>query len=546
MSKNILEKVTDPTELLKKYWGHDEFRPLQEKIVNNILSKNDSMVLLPTGGGKSLCFQLPALVFEGLTLVISPLIALMKDQVDALSSKDIPAAYLNSSLSQDESSEIKSALKKDQVKLLYIAPERYKFESFQNFLKKLNISLIAIDEAHCISDWGHEFRPAYRELKTLKKDFPKIPIVALTATATVAVREDIIEQLHLKNTKTFVSSFNRPNLTYEIREKHASFNPLLRILKNQQSGSIIIYRSRRAETEQLADYLNDKGYGAAAYHAGLDTEERKQILEEFLSEKITIIVATIAFGMGIDKSNIRLVVHHDLPKSIEGYFQETGRAGRDGMPSKCILFFSRKDDETQKYFISQMENPVEQKKAYSRLNDIVGYCETKLCRRMFLLSYFGENYEKDNCANCDNCNTQTKKHFDATTITNKIIETADSTKGNFGITHTVSILLGDRTKQVAKYGHDQLSVFGVVNDYSGHEIKSIIKDLIAKNYLLNSGGRYPKLSVGKQGAEFQESNSKLLLPSGKRTIKANEKPRYIKRKRRRSKNSTDAFWWENN
>lgn len=389
--------------ILKKYFGYEEFRPLQKEIIERILAGKDCLVLMPTGGGKSLCYQLPALMVEGIVVVISPLISLMKDQVDALNRKSIVAEFINSTLSQPEIVSIMDKSKTGNIKILYIAPERLAVSGFEEFLHTLKISLIAIDEAHCISEWGHDFRPDYRNLKLLRKKFPTIPIIALTATATEKVREDILKQLSLENSQVFISSFNRPNLSYEVLPKKDSLKLILALLKNYQGKSVIIYCFSRNDTEALVNNLNGYGYRALPYHAGLDAKTRKDNQEMFIKNDIQIIVATIAFGMGIDKPDVRLIIHHSLPKSIEGYYQETGRSGRDGLPSRCVLLFSYADKFKQDYFIRGMTDIKEQKNAEENLSQVMRYGNLYQCRRKFLLSYFNEDYAQLNCGNCDRC-----------------------------------------------------------------------------------------------------------------------------------------------
>jgi len=390
-------------ELLKKHFGYDGFRPLQEEIINHTTEQKDSLVLMPTGGGKSLCYQLPALYFKGLSLVVSPLIALMKDQVDALRLNGISAEYINSSLSSQEIAGIQKKVRAGQVRILYIAPERLDLQSFRDFLAQLTVSLIAIDEAHCISEWGHDFRPEYRNLKQLRAIFPKTPVMALTATATQKTREDIIKQLDLNEPKMFISSLNRPNLTFAIRRKRATFRKLLRLLHKYHNESAIIYCFSRKDTEKLALQLQSAGFKALPYHAGLDKDIRRQTQDKFIKDEISIIVATIAFGMGIDKSNIRLIVHYTFPKSIEGYYQEIGRAGRDGLPSECVMFYGYHDRFKHEYFIKQMADPTVQRVAETKLSQMIDYCERPVCRREYLLDYFGEKYYQENCRACDHC-----------------------------------------------------------------------------------------------------------------------------------------------
>ncbi len=390
-------------DLLKKHFGYDQFRPLQKEVIDCCVSGRDALVLMPTGGGKSLCFQLPALKFPGITVVISPLIALMKDQVDALKANGIPAAFMNSSLSQGEMARVEQMALREELKLLYLAPERLAMPSVQQFLKSLRVSLFAIDEAHCISEWGHDFRPDYRNLSSLRRMFPETPIIALTATANARVRTDIVKQLGLEHGRIFQSSFNRPNLTYRVEPKKKSFDCLLAEVRDRPGQSVIVYCFSRKSTEKVAADLRANGVSAAAYHAGLTPQERTRVQEQFIRDQVPVIAATIAFGMGIDKPDVRLVVHMDIPKSVEGYYQETGRAGRDGLPSDCILYYSAGDRFKQEYFIREIPDPKEQLRARLQLQDITNYCEQKTCRRAFLLRFFGESWNETSCGGCDIC-----------------------------------------------------------------------------------------------------------------------------------------------
>lgn len=389
--------------LLKQNFGFDEFRPLQQDIIQNILQKKDTFVLMPTGGGKSLCYQLPALYFEGLTVVISPLIALMKDQVDALKLNGIQAERINSSMTGMEIQNVMARAQQGKLKMLYVAPERLAQSSFRQFLMNLNLSLIAIDEAHCISEWGHDFRPDYRSLNQLKELFPTVPITAFTATATPKVQQDILTQLQLRNCQSFVSSFDRPNLKFTVLRKKDTFQKLTHFLEKYKGESVIIYCFSRKDTENLASRLQHSGHKAAPYHAGLKPEQRKQTQDQFIRDDIDIVTATIAFGMGIDKSNIRLVVHYSFPKSIEGYYQEVGRAGRDGLPSECVTFFGYQDRFSQQYFINQITDSTLKKNAERKLQKVMNYCSESHCRRSYLLRYFGEQSIQKSCQNCDNC-----------------------------------------------------------------------------------------------------------------------------------------------
>ena len=389
-------------KLLKKHFGYESFRPLQEEVIEYCLSGKDALVLMPTGGGKSLCYQIPALAFPGLTIVISPLVALMKDQVDALKANGISAAFMNSTLSPFEIAEVERLASSGRLKLLYLAPERLTKSSVRRFLQTLRISLFAVDEAHCISEWGHDFRPDYRNL-LLRQYFPNIPIIALTATANVRVREDIVNHLGLQNGRVFKSSFNRPNLTYRVLPKKRSFDQLLAEIKKRPDQSVIVYCFSRKSTEKIAGDLRANGIKASAYHAGLSAQERTRVQERFIRDQTPVITATIAFGMGIDKPDVRLVAHMDLPKSVEGYYQETGRAGRDGLPSDCLLFFSTGDRVKHEFFIRRMEDPEERQRTRLQLQEVIKYGELHSCRRAFLLGYFGETWQEQNCGACDIC-----------------------------------------------------------------------------------------------------------------------------------------------
>jgi len=389
--------------LLKKYFGYETFRPLQKEIIERVLMGEDSLVLMPTGGGKSLCFQLPAMILNGVAIVISPLISLMKDQVDSLVANGIAADFINSSLTPKKIAEVMDLAISGKLKIIYIAPERLSVPGFEDFLHTISINVIAIDEAHCISQWGHDFRPDYRNLTVLRQNFPDIPIIALTATATEEVRKDIVKQLSLENPKMFISSFNRPNLSYEVLPKKESFDSIVELIREQGDSSVIIYCFSRNDTETMVDKLNRRGLKAVAYHAGLNAKTRKENQEKFIKDEVNIVVATIAFGMGIDKPDVRLVIHHSLPKSIEGYYQETGRAGRDGLPARCVLFFSYADKFKQDYFINNIKDDGEREKAQENLNRVLDYGNLYSCRRKFLLNYFDEDYQKENCGNCDKC-----------------------------------------------------------------------------------------------------------------------------------------------
>ena len=497
-------------EQLKAYFGFDQFLPLQEEIIAKVLAKRDSLVLMPTGGGKSLCYQLPALKFKGLTLVVSPLIALMKDQVDGLRGNGVPAGLLNSTLSAEESAQVQDQARQGELKILYVAPERLALPGFQRFLQSLEVSLIAIDEAHCISEWGHDFRPDYRNLKALRQGFPGVPVIALTATATTQVRDDIITQLGLNKPEIFISSFNRPNLTYTIQPKTEPLGSLLNLLEKPQGGSTIIYRFSRKATEETAMELMERGFSALPYHAGLDRDLRRETQEKFIRDQVQIVVATIAFGMGIDKPDVRLVVHYDLPKTVEGYYQETGRAGRDGFPSDCVLFYSYGDRSKQEYFISQIEDDDERDKAHTKLDQILALCDLQTCRRAYLMEYLGESWPKTDCGGCDIC-LLPREEFDATEIAQKVLSTAIRTGERFGVNYLVDVLRGANNKAVRDRGHHELPVFGISRDMDSDDLKEMVRSLVTNGLLAQQGSGYPTLAVSARGRKFLNEREKLTL-----------------------------------
>ncbi len=495
---------------LKSQFGFDRFLPIQEEIISRVLAQKDTLVLMPTGGGKSLCYQFPALRFSGLTVVMSPLIALMQDQVDRLKSNGIAAEFINSTLTGPEVAQIQEDAQKGRLKILYVTPERLAQPRVRSFLHNLDISLIAIDEAHCISEWGHEFRPDYRNLRTLRQDFPDVPMIALTATASGEVRSDIIAQLGLQKPEIFVSSFNRPNLTYVVRPKKNSFGSLLELLRKHKNGSAIIYCVSRKATEEMTAGLAANGFDARAYHAGLTSEVRRETQENFMRGEVPIVVATIAFGMGIDKPDIRLVAHYDLPKSIEGYYQETGRAGRDGLPSECALFYSYSDKSKHEFFIRQMEKQTEHDNAQRKLEQVISFCELQTCRRRYLLEYFGEQWEEQPCGGCDACLTS-REDYDAPEISQKVLSAVIRTGERFGAVHISNVLRGAANKQVRSWGHDQLSVYGIAREYSDDELRQSIDALLGQGLLAKDGGSYPTLAVTPSGRMFLKSGDKLTL-----------------------------------
>jgi ATP-dependent DNA helicase RecQ len=487
--------------LLKKHFGHESFIPPQKEIIMDVLENRDVFALLPTGGGKSLCYQLPALMLDGLTLVVSPLIALMKDQVDHLQVRGIAAAYINSTLSPIELQRIISDLLDNKIKILYVAPERLTIPEFLSFLGRLQIRLIAIDEAHCISEWGHEFRPAYRQLKMLKDSFPRVPFIALTATAVPEVQKDIIALLRLKDPAVYRASFNRENLVYHIRPKDDAFAQLLDFLKHHSKESGIIYCSTQKGTESIANKLKSVGFRAHPYHAGLEPALRAKTQGRFVKGEVDIVVATIAFGMGIDKPDIRFVIHYDLPKNMETYAQETGRAGRDGQKSYCILFFGYGDTRKIEYLIEQGSDEEQKSIAYRKLQDLVDFCDSRECRRKALLAYFGEGYSEENCGACDNCLQQWER-MDGTTVARKILSCVSQAQERFGASYVVDILRGSRSRKILQNGHESLKAHGTGKEYSASQWFSFIRELAGQGFLRIEGERYPVLKLTERSYDL--------------------------------------------
>ena len=498
----------DLRRLLKQHFGYDEFRPRQEAIIANALAGRHGLVIIPTGGGKSLCYQLPAMATGGLTLVVSPLIALMKDQVDALRANGIPAAFINSTLSFDELGRVQQAALAGGLRILYAAPERVSTPGFRRFLESLPVGLIAIDEAHCISEWGHDFRPDYRNLAELRSRFPDTPVMALTATATERVREDITAQLRLGDCPRFISSFDRANLTYSVRPKQRAFRKLVELLDERRGESAIIYCFSRRETESLAERLSTSGHPALAYHAGLDPETRRRAQERFIDGEVPIVAATIAFGMGIDKPDIRLVVHYSLPKSIEGYYQETGRAGRDGQPSDCVLFFSEGDRSKLDYFTQQIGDDAARDVAERQLNQVVEFGRLRTCRRKYLLAYFGEAMEGESCGRCDSCLGEYRS-VDVTQTAKKILSAVIRTGERFGIGYVNRVLLGSRDKRIGKFGHDQLSVYNIVDDYDRNALRGIAEMLVERGLLAKEEGSLGVMRVTPEGRAWLRGGQSL-------------------------------------
>ncbi|MDX2082313.1 MAG: DNA helicase RecQ [Terrimicrobiaceae bacterium] len=496
------------TSALKRTFGYDSFRPLQREIMESSLAGRDVFALLPTGGGKSLCFQLPAIVRDGLTLVVSPLIALMKDQVDQLEAAGVPATFLNSSLKESEARARLRGLHEARYKLLYAAPERLMLESWRENLLNWNIAAIAVDEAHCISEWGHDFRPEYRQIRRLREWLPGIPLMALTATATERVRRDIIQHLRLDDPDVFVASFNRPNLFYRVAAKDQGVKQITEFVRKRPNESGIVYCATRSTTERVAESLSSRGFAALPYHAGLAADERAKNQELFLRDEARIICATIAFGMGINKPNVRWVIHHDLPKNIEGYYQETGRAGRDGLPSDCLLLFNPGDAAKQSHFIDELTDEREQRIAREQLRQMIHYAECPTCRRRELLTYFGESGGELTCGTCDNC-VEPRETYDGTVHAQKLLSCVYRVRqaGRFGVglNHLIEILTGAETEKIRRWGHDQLSTYGIGKDLSRPEWAAIGRELLRLGFLQQETGEFPTIALTEDGLEALRS-----------------------------------------
>jgi ATP-dependent DNA helicase RecQ len=488
-------------DALKTVFGFRTFRPNQEDIIRSVLAGRDVFAVMPTGGGKSLCYQLPAMVMPGAAVVISPLISLMKDQVDAAVENGIPAAFMNSSMSPHEISDVYRMLRYNKIKLLYIAPERFVMPHFLERLKIVSISLFAIDEAHCISEWGHDFRPDYLSLSLIPEMFPDSPIAAFTATATRRVQEDIIQKIGLRKPHVVRASFNRPNLFYEVRAKSKVDLQIFEFLRDHPGESGIIYRTTRDSVMETAGFLKTKGIAALPYHAGLSAEERKINQEAFNKDEVQVIVATIAFGMGIDKSNLRFILHADLPKNIEGYYQETGRAGRDGDPAHCLLFFGRGDIPKIRYFIDERTDEKERFIAIEKLNQMVGFATHNVCRRKQLLGFFGEDYPHDNCGSCDICSGSVEQ-VDITTDAQILLSAISRTGQRFGTGHITDIVTGADTKRIRELGHKSIKTYGAGKGRDKKYWRSVLNELMAQEAIMQEGDPYPVMKITPKGSDI--------------------------------------------
>lgn len=530
MISQIQSKEPAVLDTLNTVFGFPAFRPNQESIITSILNKQDVFAVMPTGGGKSLCYQLPAKILQGTTIVISPLISLMKDQVDAALETGISAAFMNSSLNAQEMADIYRMLKYNKIDLLYIAPERFAMPHFLETLKTVPISFFAIDEAHCVSEWGHDFRPDYLSLSVIPEMFPHVPVAAFTATATQRVQEDIIGKIGLRSPKIIRASFNRPNLFYRIKRKSKVDVQILEFLKGHRDEPGIVYRTTRDSVMDTAAFLVSKGIAALPYHAGLKGDERTRNQEAFNRDEASVIVATIAFGMGIDKSNIRFVIHADLPRNIESYYQETGRAGRDGAPAHCILFFSRGDIPKIRYFIDQITDEKERSISMEKLNQTVGFASHNVCRRKQLLKFFGEEYPSDNCGACDICSGSVEQ-IDVTTDAQIIMSAMSRTRQRFGAGYIIDIVTGADTKRIRDLQHNTVKTYGAGKHRDRKYWRFLVDELIAQGLIRQDGDRYPVLKLAQKGSEVlfgQDRVSALKREDAKRKppLKGGEFDRY--------------------
>lgn len=512
-------------KILKEVFGYDEFRNLQQEIITSILNKKDSLVVMPTGGGKSLCYQIPALVFPGLTIVVSPLIALMKDQVDQMNHLGVDAVLLNSSISKEEYSYNIERLRSGKAKLLYVAPETLLKNDIINFLDSLPVNCFAIDEAHCISEWGHDFRPEYRKIASVRKNFPGAVCIALTATATSRVRNDIRKNLELNESNDYIASFNRPNLFYKIVHKESPLDQILQFVKEYKNESGIIYCFSRDRVDRLYLRLKKAGYSVKPYHAGLPDEERQANQNLFLKDEVQIMVATIAFGMGIHKTNVRYVVHYDLPKSIEAYYQETGRAGRDGVNSTCLLLYSYSDIHKIRFFLDQKTDQVEKTAALTQLKALTDYADSSDCRRIPLITYFGENYIEPFCGMCDNCVSPEEHNDDITIPAQMFLSCVKRTGERFGAGHLVDILRGSRSKKIKDFNHQVLSTYGIGKNFSKDMWMKLVRQFVKQKLLVNDTENAGVLKLTSKGYNVMRGAEKvmgsLLHQKNRNTVRGN-------------------------
>ncbi|MDY4727859.1 MAG: DNA helicase RecQ [Megasphaera elsdenii] len=518
--------------LLKQYFGYTSFRPGQHEVIQTLLEGRDCLAIMPTGAGKSICFQLPALMMPGVTLVISPLISLMKDQVDSLVNQEIPATYINSQCTFEEAKARFAAIRAGRVKLVYISPERLENEFFTSFMQSLPISMFIIDEAHCVSQWGHDFRPSYCAIKDWIAALPRRPVVgAFTATATEKVKEDMMTLLGLEKERIFIGGFDRPNLYFRVVRTNRKLDFALAYVQQHQEDSGIIYAATRKEVDRVYEELTRRGIRAGRYHAGLSDDVRRTMQDAFTYDRLQVIVATNAFGMGIDKSNVRYVIHYQMPKNIESYYQEAGRAGRDGAPGECILLFSRQDIMIQKFLIEQsVHDPQQQAVEFRLLNAMVRYCEGNHCLRHYILTYFGEHPSWQRCEKCGNCDQETVEE-DMTEQVRSICLCVDELKGRFGMTMVCDILKGSQNAKVRRYGFENNSAFGMLGDFTLSEVRDMVRQCIDDGYLDQSDGKYPVVSLTADGRQALSGSRRIVQ---QKVVAADPVPELPKRQKRRA------------
>ncbi|BFK74086.1 MAG: DNA helicase RecQ [Megasphaera elsdenii] len=523
--------------LLKQYFGYTSFRPGQHEVIQTLLDGRDCLAIMPTGAGKSICFQLPALIQPGVTLVISPLISLMKDQVDSLVNQEIPATYINSQCTFEESKARFAAIRAGRVKLVYISPERLENEFFTSFMQSLPISMFIIDEAHCVSQWGHDFRPSYCAIKDWIAALPRRPVVgAFTATATEKVKEDMMTLLGLEKERIFIGGFDRPNLYFRVVRTNRKLDFALAYVQQHQEDSGIIYAATRKEVDRVYEELTRRGIRAGRYHAGLSDDVRRTMQDAFTYDRLQVIVATNAFGMGIDKSNVRYVIHYQMPKNIESYYQEAGRAGRDGAPGECILLFSRQDIMIQKFLIEQsVHDPQQQAVEFRLLNAMVRYCEGNHCLRHYILTYFGEHPSWQRCEKCGNCDQETVEE-DMTEQVRSICLCVDELKGRFGMTMVCDILKGSQNAKVRRYGFENNSAFGMLGDFTLSEVRDMVRQCIDDGYLDQSDGKYPVVSLTADGRQALSGSRRIVQ---QKVVAADPVPELPKRQQKRRAGAID-------
>ncbi|MCI7431254.1 MAG: DNA helicase RecQ [Megasphaera elsdenii] len=523
--------------LLKQYFGYTSFRPGQHEVIQTLLDGRDCLAIMPTGAGKSICFQLPALIQPGVTLVISPLISLMKDQVDSLVNQEIPATYINSQCTFEESKARFAAIRAGRVKLVYISPERLENEFFTSFMQSLPISMFIIDEAHCVSQWGHDFRPSYCAIKDWIAALPRRPVVgAFTATATEKVKEDMMTLLGLEKERIFIGGFDRPNLYFRVVRTNRKLDFALAYVQQHQEDSGIIYAATRKEVDRVYEELTRRGIRAGRYHAGLSDDVRRTMQDAFTYDRLQVIVATNAFGMGIDKSNVRYIIHYQMPKNIESYYQEAGRAGRDGAPGECILLFSRQDIMIQKFLIEQsVHDPQQQAVEFRLLNAMVRYCEGNHCLRHYILTYFGEHPSWQRCEKCGNCDQETVEE-DMTEQVRSICLCVDELKGRFGMTMVCDILKGSQNAKVRRYGFENNSAFGMLGDFTLSEVRDMVRQCIDDGYLDQSDGKYPVVSLTADGRQALSGSRRIVQ---QKVVAADPVPELPKRQQKRRAGAID-------